>query len=437
MVESTSKAAGKQGQCPSLPDGAALCHGMHAAAADTDSKSIARNATKPSKRRLPKMGRHSSGQARVRLNGKPHYLGLWGSPEAHEAYGKLLKQWEATDRKPIGPQPVHADEATFTMGDLAEQYEAWLDGTGRYRKHGKETSARRVTRVALRRLGEFAGAVLVRRVSEALLLQWRDRLETANPKWARSTVNRYVHRVLLMLNWGRARGLVPKPVWADVSMLEPLKRTDCPGRPEHGRARRAVSIEDVEEVAKHCCNQIAAMMRLQLLTAMRPGEVCALRWADIDKNGPDGKWVYTVVAPKTEHHGHVTRYLLGPRAQAILEQFPAVPRAYVFSPAKRMADRRAAGQQRPLAPGPRRTFNAKWHPVAYRLHVVLACEAAKVQLFTPHELRHSAITRVVEVVGLTAASAVANHRSLAMTSRYYHRDDGEALRAVVALDQIG
>ena len=33
--------------------------------------------------RLPKMGRHSSGQARVTIQGKVHYLGAHGSPEAH------------------------------------------------------------------------------------------------------------------------------------------------------------------------------------------------------------------------------------------------------------------------------------------------------------------------------------------------------------------
>jgi hypothetical protein len=32
------------------------------------------------------MRRHSSGQARVTLAGKTHYLGAWGSPEAHERY---------------------------------------------------------------------------------------------------------------------------------------------------------------------------------------------------------------------------------------------------------------------------------------------------------------------------------------------------------------
>lgn len=401
---------------PSRPLAAVQCTRMH---------------TRASSSRVPRMSRHSSGQARVRLSGKTHYLGVWGSPASHAEYARLTTAWLANNRQPLTARPMHAVEATSTIADIRAKYEAWLDAAGRYRKHGKETSARRVTRIALRRLCEFVGAVPVRGFNEALLLQWRDRLEAANPNWARSTINRYVHRVSMMLQWGQARGFVPKSVWSEVSNVAPLKSGDCAGRREHGRVRRAVSVEDVEAVAVHCCRQVAAMMRLQSLTAMRPGEVCNLRWCDIDKNGADGNWRYTVVGAKTAHHGHQTRYLLGPRAQAILEQFPATPRAYIFSPAVRMAERRVS-----TAPS-RRTFNAKWHPVTYRQHVVAACAKARVQMFCPHELRHGAITRVVEAVGLTAASAVANHRSVAMTARYYHQGGDEAARAVAALDRIG
>ena len=41
----------------------------------------------------PKYSRHSSGQARVRINGAVHYLGLYGSPESHDEYGRLLAEW--------------------------------------------------------------------------------------------------------------------------------------------------------------------------------------------------------------------------------------------------------------------------------------------------------------------------------------------------------
>lgn len=42
------------------------------------------------------MGLHkTSGQAHVVLSGVEHYLGIFGTAEAHERYGPLVKQWVA------------------------------------------------------------------------------------------------------------------------------------------------------------------------------------------------------------------------------------------------------------------------------------------------------------------------------------------------------
>jgi integrase len=242
-----------------------------------------------------------------------------------------------------------------------------------------------------------------------------------------------------MLAWGRKRGLVPKAVWINCNCIEKLKKGEQGNRPERKHKKRAVPVEQVDAVSKHCHPQIAAMVRLQLATGMRPGDVCSSRWADIDKEGEidsDGNrnWIYTVGGAKTEHHGFVTQYKLGKEAQAILERFPALPTAFIFSPARAMADRRAAGKQRKLKAGPRRTFNTMWHPVCYRQHVVDACTKAKVQRFTPHELRHKALTEVTNTAGVGAACAVANHRSIATTARYYHVSKEDSSRGVAKLD---
>jgi integrase len=435
MVKRTAK---EHEGAPSRAVDSIDCARMNASGSDPKTATAkTTNGKATARRRWPSMTMHSSGQARVRLNGKAHYLGAWGSPEAHERYATLLKQWEANGREPIGPRPITAVEAMLTVSDLSAQYLAWIDGTRRYHKGGKPTSQRRVAGRALSLFEEFAGAVPVRRLNEALLIQWRDRLEAEFPRWTRNTINRTVAHALRMLAWGRARQLVPKDVWADCALVEPLERGACANRPERARPRRAVSVADVEKVAQHCCNQVAAMMRLQLCTSMRPGDVCAMRWADIDKDGPNGTWVYTRDGAKTEHHGHVTRYLLGTAAQKILEQFPALPTACIFSPAKAMADRHAARKRQRKGCGMRRTFNSKWHPVCYRQHVVAACEKAKVQTFTPHELRHAAITHVTNAVGLVAASAAANHRSVAVTAGYVHASTDESVRAAAALDRLG
>ncbi len=49
---------------------------------------------RPSK--VPNYTHHkASGQAVVRIQGKDHYLGLYGSDASHEAYQRLIAQWRA------------------------------------------------------------------------------------------------------------------------------------------------------------------------------------------------------------------------------------------------------------------------------------------------------------------------------------------------------
>ncbi len=68
----------------------------------------------------PTMGRHSSGQARITLNGKVHYLGLFGSPAAKQAYVDLIAKWDANGRRPIDPDPAAVPEPAAAVKPAAE-----------------------------------------------------------------------------------------------------------------------------------------------------------------------------------------------------------------------------------------------------------------------------------------------------------------------------
>src|SRR5205085_2809497 len=65
--------------------------------------------------------------------------------------------------------------------------------------------------------------------------------------------------------------------------------------------------------------QVWAMIELQLLTGMRPGEVCAIRTAYIDRSGK--LWLYKPAEHKTAYRGHERTIYLGPRAQRVVEPF--------------------------------------------------------------------------------------------------------------------
>ena len=430
-----SDANGKQRQCPTLPNAAALCESVS-------------NNTKP--RRMPKLGLHRpTGQARVIIRGKAYYCGRWGTAEAHAKYADLLRRHVENNGEPVEQAP-NVEQAGYLVRDLARDYLAWIDATGRHWKNGAPTSQRHFVEFVLRSFGEYLGSVPVRRLRESLLVQWRDRLE-AKRELTRNGINRKVRSLLAVLRWGRARGHVSREVWADCAAIESLRRGQCGNRPEHGRPRRAPSFEEIERVVTACTSrQVAAMLRLQAITAMRPGEVAAMRWQDIDQRPVEAGegvicWTYTVEAPKTAHHGKTVRYYLPPAAIAILREFPGTPRAYVFSPDASMAERRKAlrdARQTPVTDYTRqldearaRTFASRWGTHAYRHAVERACVEAGVERFTPHEARHAALTWIANSLGVTAAMAIANHASAQVTARYVHRDERHALAAIAAVQR--
>ena len=84
---------------------------------------------------IPKYRRHSSGQARVTLNGKDHLLGPYNSAESTEAYRRLIAEW-ATAQGQFAPkkekQPLLVNELILVYWKFAKGYYGF-DG-----KHGDE-----------------------------------------------------------------------------------------------------------------------------------------------------------------------------------------------------------------------------------------------------------------------------------------------------------
>jgi integrase len=243
--------------------------------------------------------------------------------------------------------------------------------------------------------------------------------------------------------------MISRDQWLGTTAIEQLTRAEAGNR---GRKikKRAVTPGEVEAVAACLPRVPAAMLRLQGLTGMRPGEVCAMRWCDIDREGAeiDGVrcWIYTVPDAKTSHHGHATSYVLGPRAQHILTGFPPKsPSAAIFSPAETMEElhtlRLAARRTKVTAYTLRRDSEAdrevgrRYSTMIYRQAVERACAKAMVERFTPHEVRHGFLTRAAQRYGAFAASSAANHTRVTTTENYVHQRREDALRVVVGLEE--
>ena len=403
--------------------------------------------------RLPKYGKHrQSGQARVVLNGQHFLLGTYGSAASKREYDRLIAEWVAAGRQ----LPAPADELTVTM--LVAKF--WEHAQAYYRHaDGTPTSEVESFRHALRPLRRLYGDTRAVDFSPLCLKALRNvmtqpsTVKDKNGKtkalkgWCRTMTNRQIARIKHVFKWAAAEALIPPSVHHGLAVVRALTKGRCDARESEkvGPAPR----EHVEAALKHLPPQVAAMVRLQLLTGARGGELRRLRTCDVDTSGPDvtlpdGRkakvWRFRSVEHKTAHHGHAREIRFGPKAIEVLEPLlkPDL-QAYVFSPADADAWRREQARLRrktPVQPSQvkraeearrnahRRQRRPRDHYTkdSYARAIARACAKAGVPAWHPHQLRHNAATDLRRQYGLEVARAVLGQKSGAVTEIYAEVD---------------
>jgi integrase len=142
------------------------------------------------------------------------------------------------------------------------------------------------------------------------------------------------------------------------------------------------------------------MVRVQMLLACRPGELCSMTLDQIDRSGE--VWLYRPRIFKTQHHKGKTRIIpIGPRAQLLIK--PMLP------PFEAM----------PVFRGKRKKQFAVTY---YRQQIYNACDAAGVDRWHPNMLRHSGATRIRQQASLDAAQVILGHSTISMTQHYAERN---------------
>ena len=381
-------------------------------------------------RRIPQYTFHKpTGQARVRLKGRSHYLGPWNSPQSRERYEALISRY-------LGGM-FDVDRETVTIGRLAVLYVDYAETY--YRKNDKPTSEVSAIRSALRPLVKKYSRETVAHFGPRKLKDVREVMIAAG--WTRTGINVAIRRIVRMLRWATENELILPSVYESCRSVTGLRwgrsaaRESAPVKP--------VDLQHVEAVKPFLSRQLAAMVDLQLATGMRPGEVVIMRLADIDTTRPDA-WQYRPHTHKTQHHGRARVVFLGPRAQALLTPFLTPdPERYLFSPADAEADRNAARRQErrsPMTPSqaartphtdPARPPGEHYERTSYARAITRACRLAKVPAWSPNQLRHNAATELTKLFGLEAARTVLGHTE-ADTTLHYAEIDLEAARRVMA-----
>ena len=383
--------------------------------------------TKRKSKRIPKYRRHkASGQAVVTLNGRDFYLGKYTDPKSRERYDAMIARWLDGGRK----LRIEAGDG-LTVTELCVGY--WRFAASYYRRPtGEPTSQIGIVKSAIRGLRKLYGSTPAAEFGplglKALRRTW---IEAGH---SRETVNKYTSQVKKILKWGVSEQLVDETVYRALITVSGLGR----GRSDVKETDpvKPVPEADIHAIKPFVSRQVWALIRLQLLSGARAGELVMMRATNLDTAGR--VWTYNPQGHKTAHHGKQRMIYLGPLAQEIINPF-LVGRALdtcLFSPAEAERERydEARTHRRPgQKPSPKKTsrkIGDKYSVDAYRKAIGRACDAAGVPRWTPHRLRHNAGTDLRRQFGVEMARVILGHSNVATTEIYSEVDQAKAIEVI-------
>jgi integrase len=390
----------------------------------------------------------------VVLNGTQHYLGPYGTPESMAEYNRLIQEHLASS-----PTVVEAKAAPqgATVGEMIVAF--WEHAEKHYRHPDGTPSGELVNlRAALKPLRRLYSHTPAREFGPVGLRAVRD--DMVKSGLSRTTVNARINRLRRVFKWAASVELIPPGVSQALATVAGLQRGRTQAR--ESKAVGPVAVERVEATLPFLSRPIAAMVRLQLLSGMRPGEACAMRGRDLIPGEPT--WTYRPESHKSAWRGRDRAILLGPQAQAVVTEFLGSDRdAYLFRPEDAVAEHHARrGSARKSKPTPSERSKRATKPGAkharryqrnsYRNAIARACDRAfphptlaaikpkglteeqraelegwrRVNRWHPNQLRHAAATLIRARYGLEAAQAILGHAKADVTQVYAERDLAKA-----------
>ena len=394
--------------------------------------------------RLPKYCRHPNGQAYLTYQGKPVYLGKFGSEESHEAYDQFIAEL-AVSRQAKAPRATKPGSDPVTINTLCLAYLDWAEGW--YVKDGKPTSKLSQVKGYVKTLRSLYGSTRVPDFGPLALQAVQAYL--VGKELTRVGVNERIGGTRRIFKWGVAQELVPAGVYQALMCVPGLRkgRTPAPETTPIGPVDDTI----VDATLPALSPIVADMVQFQRITGARPGEVCILRPCDIDRSD-DSVWVYTPASHKTEHHGRGRTIYIGPKAQTLLARYLLRdPGAPCFSPAesaKLCLEERHADRKTPLSCGnrpgksrkaaPKREPGVMYTSDSYRRSIHRAIDRINAKrrkqakqtggdpellpTWSPNRLRHTAATEIRREFGLEAAQVTLGHAKADVTQIYAERD---------------
>ncbi|MEM6692880.1 MAG: site-specific integrase [Planctomycetota bacterium] len=385
--------------------------------------------------------------ALVTIEGKEIYLGPFGTKASRVEYDRIIAEYLSNGRS-MRPKEM---EPIAVVKVIAEY---WKHAKTYYLKNGKATSELAAMKTVLKPVRRLYGRHPAVDFGPLALKAIRN--EWIRAGHSRGTINKNVQRIVRAFRWAASEELIPVTIPQALATVKGLKK----GRTRAKETKPILSIDlaIVERTMACLCGVVQDMIRVQLLTGMRPGEVCSIRPMDVDRSGD--VWEYRPDSHKTEHHEKERVVYIGPEAQAVLSPYLLrAAESHCFSPKEAVSQQQAAqhvARVTPLSHGNRPGFcstglagaRAKrppgdWYTSdSYRRAIHRACDEAfppvdeiegdalKVwqssQRWSPNRLRHTRGTEVRKRFGLEAAQVILGHAAANVTEIYAERDAEKA-----------
>jgi len=409
--------------------------------------------------RVPKYCRHAAtGQGVVYIARQEYYLGEYASAESLKLYAQVVERYQAGGAAAVLMLP----RGELTVAELVDQ---WLDwGQTRHQAaelRGMATPIRRLLKLYADLPVSKFGPVALEAVRSAMVA---DGL-------TRTGVNKAVHRLRKIWLWGVRRQLIDETLWTALKATTALAKGE-----EDVRESDPVlpaRWQQVRAVLRNAPLPVQIMVRLQVLSGARPGEIVQVRPCDVDRRNP-ASWIFRPTGSKAAHLGKPRVIQFGPRAQRLLAPYMATDadlQQYTFRPDQAHRDaasRKAAGAhgirrcsketrvalQRRRGVKPRRC-RERYTTDSYRKAIQRACEQVwplpsalarakgespsaweerlgnrwpaveawrREHLLHPHQLRHSFATRIGNRYSEEEAQVLLGHSQLRTTAIYVERD---------------
>lgn len=349
------------------------------------------------------------------------YWGPYHSPDSEARYFESMGYWRRTGEIPdhlrIRSSKLHPTTRVRDVVSLCLR-----EAPIRCCKDGKPTSHAGNVMYVMRELEDFCGDMLASEFGPRKLRAFRDHLLHPGTR-SRRTVNDYVSIVVTCWRWATEHELVEAGNWQALRSLSRLKAGRTDARESSGI--QPVDVADVRSTQQALPPTLRAMIDVQMLTGMRPGEVVIMRRSDLERDGD--RMVYRPTRHKTQHHDRARVIYLPALAVEVLRPFvEACERdgsEYLFAPAR-------ANRERQMKQGQRRGQGEHYTTASYRRAIRRAAEQVGVDAWHPNQLRHTFATAAKHEAGWEAARAMLGHSSATTTQVYVERDRGIATMSI-------